>query len=232
MKSKGTWIGEVATLANPALAFPPHAVTAGAAGSGIKSSTTPKCLVIGVGNAGGKTVKHMIYTQLTGVEFALVANRCHPQLSISGKNVIRLEVIPNFGRSRPSQNRFAAEECAQQIRVMLEGVHVLILVAGLGGTTGSHATPVIAKVARQMGVRCIGVMSLPYHFEGPGRERIAASGVAELTDIVDTLITIPSQKLMSIDDHITFDMAFIRLNETMSTAVRGIVDKCSCNKPS
>ena len=217
-------LGEVATLADPAFAIPPFAVTIGTAVSGIKSSTTPKCLVIGVGNAGEKTIKHMIYTQLTGVEIGLVANLYRTPLSISCKNVIRLEVIPNFGGSRPSQNRFAAEECILQMRAMLEGFHVLVLVAGLGGTTGSHATPVIAKLARQMGVRCIGVMSLPYHFEGPGRERTAASVVAELTNIVDTMIVIPSQSLMRIHDQITFDMAFIRLNEALSTAVRGIVD--------
>jgi len=184
--------------------------------------------VIGVGGSGGNAINTMIHFGLEGVEFitvntdaqALNSNAAAEKISI-GQNVTR-----GLGAGAdPERGRKAALEDVQRLKDIVQGADMVFVTAGMGGGTGTGAAPVIAQLAREAGALTVGVVTKPFAFEGRQRSRRAEAGLAALSEHVDTLITIPNEKLMTIaDDDLTFVEAFRKADEVLFQAVRGISD--------
>jgi cell division protein FtsZ len=184
--------------------------------------------VIGVGGSGGNAINTMIHFGLEGVEFitvntdaqALNSNAAAEKIAI-GQNVTR-----GLGAGAdPERGRKAALEDVQRLKDAVQGADMVFVTAGMGGGTGTGAAPVIAQLAREAGALTVGVVTKPFGFEGRQRSRRAEAGLAALSEHVDTLITIPNEKLMMLaDDDLTFVEAFRKADEVLFQAVRGISD--------
>jgi cell division protein FtsZ len=184
--------------------------------------------VIGVGGSGGNAINTMIHFGLEGVEFitvntdaqALGSNAAAEKISI-GANVTR-----GLGAGAdPERGRKAALEDVQHLKEVVHGADMVFVTAGMGGGTGTGAAPVIAQLAREAGALTVGVVTKPFAFEGKLRARRAEQGLLALSEHVDTLITIPNEKLMSIADaDMTFVEAFRKADEVLFQAVKGISD--------
>jgi len=181
--------------------------------------------VIGVGGGGGNAVEHMISHGVQGVEF-ICANTDAQALNRSSANT--LVQLGNNGLGaggKPTVGRAAAEEAMERIRVAIDGAHMLFITAGMGGGTGTGAAPVIARVAREMGILTVGVVTKPFEFEGGKRHKQANDGVAELEANVDSLIVVLNEKLMEVlGDDVTQEQAFAHANDVLRNAVGGISD--------
>ncbi len=184
--------------------------------------------VIGVGGSGGNAINTMIHFGLEGVEFitvntdaqALGSNSAAEKISI-GQNVTR-----GLGAGAdPERGRKAALEDVQRLKDVVQGADMVFVTAGMGGGTGTGAAPVIAQLAREAGALTVGVVTKPFGFEGRQRARRADQGLIALSEHVDTLITIPNEKLMTIADaDMTFVEAFRKADEVLFQAVKGISD--------
>jgi cell division protein FtsZ len=188
----------------------------------------PRIMVCGVGGAGGNAVNNMIVSGLVGVDF-IVANTDAQALSSSrAERIIQmgLQVTEGLGAgSKPEVGRAAAEEAIEEIRDHLAGAHMVFVTAGMGGGTGTGAAPVIARVAREMGILTVGVVTKPFHFEGGRRMRLAEGGIAELHKSVDTLIIIPNQNLFRVaNEKTTFADAFAMADQVLYSGVACITD--------
>ncbi len=151
--------------------------------------------VIGVGGAGGNAVEHMIQRGVQGVDF-ICANTDHQALSrSSAKNVIQLGKTGLGAGSRPEMGRAAAEEARDRIVDALRGAHMVFITAGMGGGTGTGAAPVVAEVAKELGILTVAVVSKPFEFEGPKRAKVADAGLGDLQDNVHSMIVILNSKL-------------------------------------
>jgi cell division protein FtsZ len=189
--------------------------------------------VIGVGGSGGNAVNTMINFGLEGVEFivvntdaqALNSNAAPTKLPI-GSNITR-----GLGAGADAEKgRKAALEDVQRIKELLSGADMVFVTAGMGGGTGTGAAPVIAQIAREEGALTVGVVTKPFLFEGRQRARRAEIGLAMLSEQVDTLITIPNQKLLLLgDDDLTFIDACRKADEVLFQAVKGISDLITQN---
>src|SRR5277367_3764436 len=184
--------------------------------------------VIGVGGSGGNAVNTMINFGLEGVEFivvntdaqALNSNAAPTKLNIGG------QITKGLGAGAdPERGRKAALEDVQRIKELISGADMVFVTAGMGGGTGTGAAPVIAQICREEGALTVGVVTKPFLFEGRQRARRAEAGLALLAEHVDTLITIPNQKLVLLgDDDLTFIDACRKADEVLYQAVRGISD--------
>lgn len=184
--------------------------------------------VVGVGGSGNNAINTMIHFGLEGVEFlsvntdvqALNANAAAERIHI-GAGVTR-----GLGAgAEPERGRKAALEDAALLKEHLQGADMVFVTAGMGGGTGTGAAPVIAQIAREVGALTVGVVTKPFSFEGRQRMRRADQGLLTLSEHVDTLITIPNEKLMTLaDDELTFVDAFRKADEVLYQAVRGISD--------
>jgi cell division protein FtsZ len=188
----------------------------------------PKITVIGVGGGGCNAVNNMITGGLLGCEF-VVANTDSQALMMSkAERVIQLgiDVTQGLGAgSQPEIGRAAAEECLDEIADHLQGTHMAFVTAGMGGGTGTGAAPVVASVARELGILTVGVVTKPFHFEGGRRMKIAEAGIIELQKNVDTLIVIPNQNLFRIaNDKTTFADAFGMADQVLYSGVACITD--------
>jgi len=181
--------------------------------------------VIGVGGGGGNAVEHMITTSVGGVEF-ICANTDAQALSRStAHKTIQLGGTGLGAGSKPDKGREAAEQAEADIRQAIEGAHMLFITAGMGGGTGTGAAPVIAKVAKEMGILTVGVVTKPFDFEGGRRMSNADSGLAELEANVDSLIVVLNEKLLEVlDDDVSQDEAFAHANDVLKNAVGGIAE--------
>jgi cell division protein FtsZ len=181
--------------------------------------------VIGVGGGGGNAVAHMIASAVQGVEF-ICANTDAQALSTSDAHrVIQLGSTGLGAGSKPDKAREAAELAIEHIRESIEGAHMLFITAGMGGGTGTGAAPVIARVAREMGILTVGVVTKPFEFEGKRRMDNADSGLAELEANVDSLIVVLNEKLLEVlGDDATQDEAFAHANDVLKNAVGGIAE--------
>ena len=151
--------------------------------------------VVGVGGAGGNAVEHMIRRGVQGVEF-ICANTDHQALArSSSKNVLQLGQSGLGAGSRPEAGRQAAVDGRERIADALRGAHMVFITAGMGGGTGTGAAPVVAEVAKELGLLTVAVVSKPFEFEGPKRMKVAESGLAELEASVHSLIVILNNKL-------------------------------------
>ena len=180
--------------------------------------------VIGVGGAGGNAVDHMIREGVMGVEFvsantdaqALKRSVAHKKVSL-GKTGLGAGAKPEAGRS-------AAVEEREQIAESLKGAHMVFITAGMGGGTGTGAAPIVAEVARELGILTVAVVTKPFGFEGK-RLKIAEAGIAELQKHVDSLIVILNDKLMDVlGDDVSMDEAFKAADNVLRNAVGGIAE--------
>jgi len=188
----------------------------------------PRITVFGVGGAGGNAVNNMINAGLQGVDF-VVANTDAQALTMSkAERIVQMgvQVTEGLGAgSQPEVGRAAAEEVIDEIRDHLSGSHMVFVTAGMGGGTGTGAGPVIAKVARDLGILTVGVVTKPFHFEGQRRMRIADSGITELQKCVDTLLIIPNQNLFRVaNEKTTFADAFAMADQVLYSGVACITD--------
>ena len=181
--------------------------------------------VIGVGGGGGNAVEHMIGCGVQGVEF-ISANTDAQALSRSAAHkTIQLGTTGLGAGSKPDKGRDAAEQALEDIRASIDGAHMLFITAGMGGGTGTGAAPVIARVAREMGILTVGVVTKPFEFEGGRRMANADTGLAELEANVDSLIVVLNEKLLDVlGDDITQDEAFKHANDVLKNAVGGIAE--------
>ncbi|MBR3189368.1 cell division protein FtsZ, partial [Bosea sp. (in: a-proteobacteria)] len=188
----------------------------------------PRITVFGVGGAGGNAVNNMIEAGLDGVDF-VCANTDAQALALSrAPRIIQmgLQVTEGLGAgSQPEVGRAAAEEVIDEIRDHLAGAHMVFITAGMGGGTGTGAAPAIARVARDMGILTVGVVTKPFQFEGMRRMRMAEAGIGELTETVDTLIVIPNQNLFRVANENTgFADAFGMADQVLYSGVACITD--------
>lgn len=184
--------------------------------------------VIGVGGGGNNAINTMIESNIQGVEF-LVANTDRQALAASLAPT-KLQIGPTLTKglgagANPDIGREAALEDREEISRAIEGADMVFITAGMGGGTGTGAAPVIAQIARSLGALTVGVVTKPFFFEGNRRRRHAETGIVSLRDSVDTLITIPNQRLLSITEESTSMMdAFKKVDEVLLNAVQGISD--------
>ncbi len=188
----------------------------------------PRITVFGVGGAGGNAVNNMITAGLQGVDF-VVANTDAQALTMSkADRIIQMGVQATLGLgagSQPDVGRTAAEEVIDEIRDHLSGAHMAFVTAGMGGGTGTGAAPVIAKVARDLGILTVGVVTKPFHFEGQRRMRVAEAGICELHKCVDTLLIIPNQNLFRVaNEKTTFADAFAMADQVLYSGVACVTD--------
>ncbi len=188
----------------------------------------PRIMVCGVGGGGCNAVNNMITSGLSGVDF-IVANTDAQALTASlAERIIQmgLQVTEGLGAgAQPEIGRAAAEEAIEEIRDHLVGAHMVFVTAGMGGGTGTGAAPVIARVARDMGILTVGVVTKPFQFEGQRRMRTADAGISELQKSVDTLIVIPNQNLFRIaTERTTFADAFAMADQVLYSGVASITD--------
>lgn len=189
---------------------------------------TPNIGVIGIGGAGGNAVNNMIQSDLAGVSF-FVANTDAQALSRSlaaDKVQLGITLTKGLGAgAKPEIGKAAAEESEDKIKELLSGLHLLFLTAGMGGGTGTGAAPVVAKIAKELGILTVGVVSKPFNFEGGFRQKKAENGIIELQKYVDTLIVIPNQNLYRIaGEKMTLAEGFKIADNVLSQGVRSITD--------
>ena len=184
--------------------------------------------VVGVGGGGGNAVSHMINSNVDGVEFitantdAQAINNCATKLQLQlGSNVTK-----GLGAgANPEVGRQSALEDRERIMDALQGADMVFITAGMGGGTGTGAAPVIAQLAKEMGILTVGVVTKPFPFEGRRRMQVALKGIEELAEHCDSLITIPNEKLITVlGRNATMIQAFRAANDVLLGAVRGIAD--------
>ena len=193
-----------------------------------QSKQAARIRVVGVGGAGCNAVNTMIASGLDRVDFialntdvqALAANRAPVRMQL-GKELTR-----GLGAgANPEMGRQAATESREEIVALLQGSDMVFVTAGMGGGTGTGAAPIIADIARELGALTVGVVTKPFHFEGNRRRKAAEQGLAELKAAVDTLITIPNQRLLAVSQEpLPLLEAFKKADEVLLNAVQGISD--------
>ncbi|MGA9826418.1 MAG: cell division protein FtsZ, partial [Methylocystis sp.] len=188
----------------------------------------PRIIVCGVGGGGCNAVNNMIASGLSGVDFLVANTDAQALASARADRIIQmgLQVTEGLGAgAQPEVGRAAAEEARDEIREHLTNAHMCFVTAGMGGGTGTGAAPVIAMIAREMGILTVGVVTKPFHFEGQRRQRIAESGIGELQKCVDTLIVIPNQNLFRIaTEKTTFADAFAMADQVLYSGVASVTD--------
>jgi cell division protein FtsZ len=187
-----------------------------------------KIKVVGVGGAGGNAINTMIHSGLEGVEFIAANTDTQALIGNAAPAKIQLGVALTRGLgagATPEVGRKAALEDVQRVAEALHGADMVFVTAGMGGGTGTGAAPIIAQIARDQGALTVAVVTKPFAFEGRRRMRNALAGLEELRQSVDTIITIPNEKLLTVaDDDMSMLEAFRRADDVLLQAVRGISD--------
>jgi cell division protein FtsZ len=188
----------------------------------------PTITVFGVGGAGGNAVNNMIESALQGVSFAVANTDAQALEHSKADRKIQLGAATTRGLGAGAERevgRAAAEESRDEIISHLEGSNMVFITAGMGGGTGTGAAPVIAKLAKELGILTVGVVTKPFHFEGAHRMETADAGLIEMQQYVDTLIVIPNQNLFRIaNERTTFTEAFKVADEVLKKGVQSITD--------
>jgi cell division protein FtsZ len=189
---------------------------------------TANIKVIGVGGGGGNAVNHMVDSHIEGVEFICANTDAQALRRLNVGTIIQLgvELTKGLGAgTNPDIGRQAAEENKDRIKEVIEGADMLFLTAGMGGGTGTGAIPVIAEIARGMGILTVAVVTKPFMFEGKKKLAVAEKGIKELEQYVDSLITIPNQKLLRVlGSSVSLVNAFKAANGVLLDAVQGITE--------
>ena len=187
-----------------------------------------KIKVVGVGGAGGNAVIHMINHDIEGVDFICANTDTQALSQADGAITLKLGngLTKGLGAgANPDVGRKAAESDRAAIEELLSGADMIFITAGMGGGTGTGAAPVIAEIAKELGALTVAVVTKPFNFEGHKRKAAAEQGIAELVEEVDSLITIPNQKLMDILGRKTsMEEAFAKADDILKGAVQGISD--------
>jgi len=183
--------------------------------------------VIGIGGGGGNAVSHML-SEIDGVEFVCANTDAQALRGMEARSVIQLgaQITKGLGAgANPNVGREAALEDRAQIESILQGADMVFITAGMGGGTGTGAAPIVAEVAREMGILTVAVVTKPFPFEGRKRMAIAEQGLKELAEHVDSLITIPNEKLLPVlGKNCSLLTAFSTANDVLLGAVQGIAD--------
>ncbi|MDD5409835.1 MAG: cell division protein FtsZ [Methylobacter sp.] len=184
--------------------------------------------VIGVGGGGGNAVSYMVTNHIEGVEFICANTDAQALRKLNIGTIIQLgvELTKGLGAgTNPEVGRLAANENKERIKEVLQGADMVFLTAGMGGGTGTGAIPVIAEIAKGMGILTVAVVTKPFLFEGKKKLATAEQGIAELEKYVDSLIIIPNQKLLPVlGDNVSLVNAFKAANNVLLDAVRGITE--------
>ncbi len=190
--------------------------------------TNASIKVIGVGGGGGNAVQNMIDAGIEGVEFICANTDAQALEGSSVKNLLQLgnSLTKGLGAgANPEVGRESALEDREQIKEMIGTTDMLFITAGMGGGTGTGAAPVVAEMAKEMGILTVAVVTKPFPFEGPKRMKAAEDGIAELAKYVDSIITIPNEKLLtSLGKNTTLLDAFKAANDVLLGAVQGIAE--------
>lgn len=195
------------------------------------SSQFAKIKVIGIGGGGSNAVNRMIKNNLEGVSFISI-NTDLQALNYSNAETV-MQIGPKLTKGlgaggNPEVGKKAAEESRNEIASILEGADMVFVTAGMGGGTGTGAAPVVASIAREIGALTVGVVTKPFSFEGRRRAQQAEMGISDLKENVDTLITIPNDKLLQIvDKKTTMQDAFMIADDVLRQGVQGIADLIS-----
>lgn len=191
----------------------------------------PECAeikVIGVGGGGGNAVRHMIQSQVEGVDFICANTDSQALKDVAGSTLLQLGngMTKGLGAgANPELGRQAAMEDRDRIADVLSGADMVFITAGMGGGTGTGGAPVVADVARELGILTVAVVTRPFQFEGRKRMAIAEEGIKQLKDRVDSLITVPNEKLLAVlGKSTTLLDAFKAANDVLLGAVQGIAD--------
>ncbi|MBV5311406.1 cell division protein FtsZ [Chromatium okenii] len=184
--------------------------------------------VIGVGGGGSNAVNHMVASTIEGVEFICANTDAQALKSSNVKTILQLgaNITKGLGAGAdPEVGRHSAIEDRDQIQAALQGADMVFITAGMGGGTGTGAAPVVAQVAKELGILTVAVVTRPFPFEGAKRRRVAEEGIAELAKSVDSLITIPNEKLLAVlgKDMSLLD-AFKAANDVLLNATQGIAE--------
>jgi len=189
---------------------------------------SPVIKVIGVGGGGGNAVNHMVKSNIEGVEFICANTDAQALKNIGARTILQLgtSVTKGLGAgANPEVGRQAALEDRERIAEVLQGTNMVFITTGMGGGTGTGAAPIIAEVAKEMGILTVAVVTRPFPFEGRKRMQIADEGIRLLSESVDSLITIPNEKLLTIlGKDASLLSAFAKADDVLAGAVRGISD--------
>jgi cell division protein FtsZ len=181
--------------------------------------------VIGVGGAGGNAVSHMISREVQGVDFIAANTDAQALARIPGAATIQLGKTGLGAGAKPEAGRMAAEEAEAGLREELQGAHMVFITAGMGGGTGTGAAPVVARIAKEMGILTVAVVTKPFEFEGARRMRTADAGLEALTSSVDSLIVVLNEKLQEVlGEDATMELAFRTADDVLHNAVAGIAE--------
>ena len=184
--------------------------------------------VIGVGGGGGNAVQHMVEANIDGVEFICANTDSQALKNMSARTALQIgaDITKGLGAgANPDVGRQAAQEDRDRVAEVIEGSDMLFITAGMGGGTGTGAAPVVAQVAKEMGILTVAVVTKPFTFEGSRRLHVAHNGIKELSQYVDSLITIPNEKLQSVlGKQISLLDAFRSANDVLLGAVQGIAE--------
>jgi cell division protein FtsZ len=196
-----------------------------------KDSQEAVIKVIGVGGCGGNAVEHMMGKNVGGVEFICANTDMQALKKSSAKTILQIgsEITKGLGAgAKPEIGRDAALEDRDRIAEIIDGADMLFITAGMGGGTGTGAAPIIAEVAKEMGILTVAVVTKPFAFEGK-RTKVATDGLEELSQHVDSLIVIPNEKLMEVlGEDVPFLQAFEAANDVLHNAVSGIAEIINC----
>jgi cell division protein FtsZ len=188
--------------------------------------------VIGIGGGGGNAVQHMLSAKIEGVEFICANTDAQALKGSAAKTTLQLgaDITKGLGAgANPEVGRQAAMEDRDRVSDVLEGSDMVFITAGMGGGTGTGAAPVIAQIAKEMGILTVAVVTRPFKFEGRKRAEIAEHGIRELSQFVDSLITIPNEKLLTVlGRDIGLLDAFKSANNVLFGAVQGIAELITC----
>jgi cell division protein FtsZ len=184
--------------------------------------------VIGIGGGGGNAVQHMVEADIEGVDFVCANTDAQALKTVEAKTILQLgsNMTKGLGAgANPQIGRQAAMEDRERIEEVVEGADMLFITAGMGGGTGTGGAPVIAEIARDLGILTVAVVTRPFPFEGKKRSLLADEGIHELEKCVDSLITIPNEKLLSVlGKGVTLLDAFRAANDVLLGAVQGIAE--------
>ena len=181
--------------------------------------------VVGIGGAGGNAIQHMINREVKNVEFIALNTDAQALIRSKAAKNIQLGLTGLGAGAKPEAGRAAAEEAREKIADALRGAHMVFLTAGMGGGTGTGAAPVVAQIAKELGILTVGVVSKPFEFEGTKRMNIAELGARELESHVDSLIVVLNEKLFDVmGDDAEMDKCFQCADDVLHNAVAGIAE--------
>ncbi|WP_201557299.1 cell division protein FtsZ [Psychrobacter sp. 72-O-c] len=193
----------------------------------LQNNGQARFIVFGVGGGGGNAVEHMVQQGIKGVTFVCANTDKQALDRLTAPHKLQLGAKSNRGLgagANPEVGRESAESEEESIRALLENADMVFITAGMGGGTGTGAAPVVARIAKEMEVLTVAVVTTPFKFEGGKRIKAAKAGIEQLTNFVDSIITIPNDKLMSVYGNLSMQDAFKKADDVLMHAVQGIAE--------